>query len=491
MQLRKKQIPVYFDLAIITLACFLAFFVKNPLLGNIQEIVIWKLFLITLGINVIILYFSGGYYSHFEGAKFDIRNDLFSITKGIIISFAVLAVLFLMNSSWRNLEFFQKLGVSSGLIFVFLYGIRYFEYRLFYFGKKVVVIILMRNHTIFDNIKYDLINHASDDWYIFKLTPDNKFQLVYDSGVDEKGKQELAEELSFIRSQEGIVNNGGLNAVVANKEYVPLVVTDQTASKEDIIGELLVFCYNHQIPVFNCFDFYEKVYEKALIFSSDGKWFWDFSYLTYEPMKIVFKTLFDFVLASFLLPLIIVPGVLIGVLIKMDSKGPIFFIQDRAGLKGKVFRMFKFRTMIKHPDDSEQWPKFEENLVTRFGNFLRKTGFDEIPQLINIFRGEMSFVGPRPARPTVADMHCANMPFFALTHSVMPGIAGWAQLHQGQDSGYDTILERVRYNVYYMKHYSIFMDLYIILKTVKMAIKFKKPESTHAKVKEAGLRYGL
>ncbi len=143
--------------------------------------------------------------------------------------------------------------------------------------------------------------------------------------------------------------------------------------------------------------------------------------------------------------------------------------------------------MLHHSDDSEHWPKVEVDLITRFGHFLRKTGLDEIPQLINILKGEMSFVGPRPARPKVAEMHCKNIPFFATTHSVPPGLTGWAQLHQGTDSGYNTILEKVRYNLYYLRHYSIWMDLYIIMKTVKMALNSDKPAATLRKKKQKDL----
>ena len=196
------------------------------------------------------------------------------------------------------------------------------------------------------------------------------------------------------------------------------------------------------------------------------------------------KRLFDIIVS--LLSLIAFSPIflLISFLIKCEDSGSVFYGGLRVGKDGVQFKMFKFRTMMLHPDDSEQWPKVELDLVTRFGDVLRKTGLDEIPQLINILRGEMSFVGPRPARPKVAEMHCRNIPFFALTHSVMPGITGWAQLRQGQDSGYDTILERIKYNAYYIKHYSILLDLYIILKTAKMAFKIKKPESTQAKVKQ-------
>ena len=388
-----------------------------------------------------------------------------------------------MNSSWRNPEFFLKLGVASGLILVFLYGLRFFEYNIFYKNKKVILVILSRNQSIFNNMKKDLMAHINKDWYVLRLSHDDRFQVVYNAEKDAKGNQESIKDLDFICNGEEKTNKDSLKALISNKKYTPIIVADQTGSKDDLVSEILVLCYDNQVPVFSCFDFYEAICKKALIFESDGKWFWDFSYLRYSMTKVMTKRSFDMILALFLLPLVIVPGLLIAFLIKIESKGPILFVQERLGLRRKIFKMLKFRTMIVHPDDSEQWPKVELDLVTRFGHFLRKTGLDEVPQLINILKSEMSFVGPRPARPKVAEMHCSNIPFFALTHSVMPGITGWAQLHQGQDSGYDTILERIKYNAYYMKHYSILLDLYIILKTAKMVFKIKKPESTQTKVK--------
>jgi lipopolysaccharide/colanic/teichoic acid biosynthesis glycosyltransferase len=222
--------------------------------------------------------------------------------------------------------------------------------------------------------------------------------------------------------------------------------------------------------------FYEMVLRKVPLFQVGQSWLVHTSFQRATPDVLLVKRAFDIVFSLMLLILLFPFGLLVALAIKLESPGPALFIQERSGRGGRVFRFYKFRSMHLHPDDSLRWPHWEPDLVTRVGHFIRKTGIDECPQLFNILKGDMSFVGPRPARPLVTQRHINTIPFYAISLALRPGVTGWAQLRQGQDIGDQSLLERVRYNLYYARNYSLLLDLEIIFKTFRAALLGKKPQ---------------
>jgi len=165
----------------------------------------------------------------------------------------------------------------------------------------------------------------------------------------------------------------------------------------------------------------------------------------------------------------------IALALHLDSPGPIFYSQDRVGKGGRLYRLLKLRTMV--PDAEAEagavWAKEKDPRVTRVGRFLRVTHIDELPQFINIFRGEMSVVGPRPERPEfVAELE-KRIPFYRLRHAVRPGMAGWALVKHGYSSSVEDALIKLEYDLYYIKHQSIYLDLLILAKTIGAMISFK------------------
>jgi exopolysaccharide biosynthesis polyprenyl glycosylphosphotransferase len=158
--------------------------------------------------------------------------------------------------------------------------------------------------------------------------------------------------------------------------------------------------------------------------------------------------------------------------IRLSSKGPIFFRQTRVGLAGKPFQVIKFRTMHTNAEaQGARWAVKNDPRVTRVGMWMRKTRIDEIPQLWNVLRGEMSFVGPRPERPEFVPMLAEALPFFALRHLVRPGLTGWAQVRYGYGATIAEAREKLEYDLYYVKHMSLGLDLVIMFETVKTIIR--------------------
>jgi exopolysaccharide biosynthesis polyprenyl glycosylphosphotransferase len=159
---------------------------------------------------------------------------------------------------------------------------------------------------------------------------------------------------------------------------------------------------------------------------------------------------------------------LIALAIKLDSRGPILFVQDRAGLGGRRFALLKFRTMHPAWRTSSEWVGDNDGRITRIGRWLRRSRLDELPQLVNILRGDMNLVGPRPHPVCNVDLFLANIPYYSLRAVVRPGLTGWAQVKQGYANGLDEEVEKMRYDLYYIKHMSASLDLRILFDTVRV-----------------------
>jgi lipopolysaccharide/colanic/teichoic acid biosynthesis glycosyltransferase len=156
--------------------------------------------------------------------------------------------------------------------------------------------------------------------------------------------------------------------------------------------------------------------------------------------------------------------------VRLESPGPVLFRQGRTGYRGEVFTVYKFRTM-RH--DAEAGDALESAItrpgderITEVGRFLRRSRLDELPQLINILRGEMSLIGPRPEAEVLARWYEAELPFYRYRHIVRPGISGWAQVNQGHVAAVDDVLDKLHYDFYYIKNFSPWLDLVIAFRTV-------------------------
>jgi exopolysaccharide biosynthesis polyprenyl glycosylphosphotransferase len=159
---------------------------------------------------------------------------------------------------------------------------------------------------------------------------------------------------------------------------------------------------------------------------------------------------------------------LIALAVKLDSPGPIFFIHDRVGLRGRRFKLIKFRTMRPAERTTSEWACDNTDRITRVGRWLRKFRLDELPQLINVIRGEMNLVGPRPHPVSNFELFLENIPYYSLRAAVRPGLTGWAQVRQGYANSLKEETEKMRYDLYYIKHMSVWLDLRILLRTVRI-----------------------
>ena len=185
------------------------------------------------------------------------------------------------------------------------------------------------------------------------------------------------------------------------------------------------------------------------------------------------KRVFDIFLSALLLLITLPLFAVIAVVLKIDSRGSVFFVQERLGIGKKPFKCIKFRTMVQNAEakSGPVWSKGKDPRITRVGRFLRKSRLDELPQFWNILKGDMSFVGPRPIREHFASKLGGKIPFYDLRFSVKPGLSGWAQVNYGYAGSEEGQLEKFQYELFYIQNMSLFMDLLIVIKTFQNVFK--------------------
>lgn len=184
----------------------------------------------------------------------------------------------------------------------------------------------------------------------------------------------------------------------------------------------------------------------------------------------VFKRWIDciavFALAPLLLPIMLVTAIAI----KIDSKGSVFYTQQRMGYRGRIFTMYKFRSMRNDIEGKGFTEGGDDPRITRVGAFIRKYRIDELPQVLNILKGEMSFIGPRPESYELSQWYEKDVPFFSYRHIVRPGISGWAQVNQGYAAEVEGMVIKIQYDFFYIKHFSLWLDLIIVTKTLRTVL---------------------
>ena len=246
-----------------------------------------------------------------------------------------------------------------------------------------------------------------------------------------------------------------------------VIITPQIYSDKESVNQLIREFLPLNIGIVNFWDFYETIFEKAPLEELKEGWFVE-NITTRRPYYDCLKRLADFIL-SLLLTVIFLPvSFVIALAIKTFSPGPVIYRQKRTGRNGSVFELYKFRTMVTR-NNGPLWTEEEDNRVTGIGRLLRFTHLDEIPQLINILKGDISFVGPRPERVELAEKY-KDLPHYHIRHVVKPGLTGWAQINFKPSASLEEAYEKLGYDIYYVKNRSFFLDLRIILKTVKYVL---------------------
>jgi len=248
--------------------------------------------------------------------------------------------------------------------------------------------------------------------------------------------------------------------------------TDKLLGDPKLTGKLLQYKLEG-LQYYNYLEFYETYENKLPISHLSPKWFLENTgfEIYHNNFNLKAKRLLDLFFAMligiFAAPVII----LAAIIVKLESKGPVFFIQERIGEGNKKFNIVKFRSMTTDAEkDGPQWASKNDNRVTKFGKIMRATRIDGLPQLLNVLRGEMSFVGPRPEREFFIQQLEKEIPYYNLRHTVKPGLTGWAQVMYPYGASVEDAYRKLQYDLYYIKHHSIPFDVKVLLKTVTIVI---------------------
>lgn len=225
------------------------------------------------------------------------------------------------------------------------------------------------------------------------------------------------------------------------------------------------------MKIVNGVEFYEELTGKVMVEKINPAWIlFSEGFVVGRAMQIG-KRLLDIIFSFFGL-IVTLPVMLItALIIKMETPGPVFYSQERVGQKGKIIKLLKFRSMgVDAEKNGPVWASKTDSRVTKFGKIIRKLRIDEIPQMINVLKGEMSFVGPRPERPVFVSKLEENIPYYSVRHIVKPGITGWAQVLYPYGASEEDALRKLEYDLYYIKNLSFGMDLWIVFETIKTVL---------------------
>ncbi len=336
---------------------------------------------------------------------------------------------------------------------------------LFYFWRKLYNKILS-SQAVTNNI---LIIGANDQVLEIVKTINQNPQLGYQIKVIINNENK---DFSRWNKKIKIINDWNFNLPqIIKQEKIQTIVTVRQLPPHEKITRQLYQCLNLKVSFLNLPQFYEQLTGKIPINLINEIWFLENLKESEKNFYEFFKRISDIILAivALIISLPFLP--ILAILIKLDSPGPVFFTQIRTGRGGKNFLAIKLRTMVKDAEKhGAEWAKENDPRITRLGKFLRKTRIDEIPQLFNIIRGEMSFVGPRPERPEFIKTLEQHIPFYKERLIVRPGLTGWAQVNFPYGASIEDALWKMQYDLYYIKNRSFILDLSIILKTIKIVL---------------------
>ncbi len=411
---------------------------------------LWKLHLIPFSIIFAILlltFFIAGLYDVRVIAPERRHATLFFLT--LLVGGGVAVLLFYLVPAWRitpRLNLFTHLALAS--LFLFLW-------------HWLISWLLMRRAKI--NVWFLANPRANPD------REQSAKQRDVEIGVGVKGG-EHHELVAFLASHPQL----GYQIAETSQKADIVVTSSDLYQNEAAQKELFLLVPRVRFMSFSAF--YERVTGKVPVSLISEIWFLENIAETEKEFFEIIKRIFDVVLAIF----ISIPGIflfpLLALLIKGETRGPVFIKQNRVGKNGRLFTLLKLRSMIvagPHglaEENGAQWASAHDKRITRVGRILRKTRLDELPQLWNILKGEMSFVGPRPERPEFVATLKKRIPFYEIRHMARPGLSGWAQINFPYGASVEDALEKLRYDLYYLKHRSFLLDLTIALKTLKVLV---------------------
>lgn len=407
-----------------------------------------------------------GVYLNFIGYVFEMYNlqvasNQFQVIKSIILTSSITVLFYLLTPFYTPVLPNNRLQIFIFFIAIF---IALFIWRMIYvrffasnrFSKKVILIC--------DKEQLKELIHAlesADPHYLI-------LGFVNSDSADTKTNDDIKIKNIDINNLEVFAKKNSISEVVVASQKTDGITVN-------LYNQLIHLLENGYI-VSEYTQVYENITQRIPVqyVSRDFYRYFPFSRSNqnhfYSSIVRFFEIVFS--LIGLLIGVIILPIILIGNL--FGNRGKLFYTQERVGKNGKIFNIVKYRTMVKNAEvEGAVFATINDSRVTPFGKIMRKSRMDEIPQFINILKGEMAVIGPRPERPVFVNEIAELMPFYETRHVIKPGLTGWAQVNYSYGATIDDSLIKLQYDLYYIKHRSIFLDVNIIFKTLSTVLLYR------------------
>ena len=449
----RKVLLRFFDVVFVLTALYLVDLFLDFKYFNFSKNNFYWTFVLALYINVI--------GSVFEMYNLQVASNQFQIIKSIVLTTSVTVLFYLLT------PFFTPLLPLNRLQIIYIYVailLALLFWRIFYqkfiasyrFEKRVILICDS------DQLKMHVEDLAAVDPHYrivgYVCTESKELILIENFHIK---KVELIDVESF-------VNENQISEIV--------VSTHKTESITINLYNQLLLLLKSGFSIREYTQVYENITQRMPIehFGRDFYIYFPFSRSNHNKFYLVLVKILESFLAifGFIICAIFITPILLANL--FFNQGKLFYTQERVGLNGEIFKIYKFRTMIVNAEQDQAVFATKNDLrVTKFGKILRKTRIDELPQFINILKGNMSLIGPRPERPFFVTALSKEIPFYDTRHVIKPGLTGWAQVNSSYGESAADSLIKLQYDLYYIKHRSVFLDLNIIIKTISTILFYR------------------
>lgn len=375
-----------------------------------------------------------------------------------IIAFPIYYILNVFNFEYRIFDLKQMfLCVIANFLLMLFFDVFVFYQMMegvIFFGVVLLYQIVAKFLIISSiNIKDRVILLGTNE-YKGEIVNEMKNTKLYKVILDTNDKNKLKEE-------------------IAKNRTTIIVDFDSGMLDDPTLSDMFLNCRISGVKIYRDITFYEIVLKRLPIKRLSKKYFMvESGFSSYQDsIKKNIKRIFDICFAIIILIPALPIMLISAVIIKLESRGPVIYSQERIGENNKPFKIFKFRSMRTDSEkDGPKWASEHDDRITKFGNIMRKTRIDELPQLYNVIVGQMSFVGPRPERQFFINTLEKEIPYYNLRHIVKPGLTGWAQVKYPYGASIEDSYRKLQYDLYYIKNYSLILDILIILDTVKIVL---------------------
>ena len=441
------------DAAILYGGMILALFLRLGVAGSSNELEVkngWMKIALVTAFCLLILYF----YDLYDYVVMTNRRELMlRLVQAIGIAWALLAVVFYFTP--QLLIGRGVTVISVPLLLVLLLGWRIGIHSLTghpEIGEKILVI--GTGQTALDTA--EAVWERRDAGYRI-------VGFLSENGAKPREKLGRSEILGKAHELESVILSEKIDRVVIAVRERRGAFPTEALLKMSLAGD---------VSIEECTSFFERITGKVHVDMLRPSWLIFAGRRRDSPLKLVFREAVHRLLAFIGLILSLPVAVVTAILIKLDSRGPIFYMQERVGMNGRIFKVIKFRSMKTdaEADGTPIWAATNDERTTRVGRVIRKLRIDEIPQFWNILKGEMNFVGPRPERPHFVEQLAQEIPYFEHRHLVAPGLTGWAQIKYPYGASVTDAIQKLQYDLYYIKNQSLTLDMMIVLDTAKTVL---------------------